>query len=100
MDIIVGPLIRLIMMAVELYIWLVLIWVIMSWLTALNVVNLHNRFVNMIFYSLGNLVEPALRHIRRVLPSMGNFDLSPVALIFLLIFAGDILRQVLIKFGV
>ena len=98
MEIISGPLIRLTMMAIDLYIWLVLIAIIMSWLSAYNVVNMHNRFVNMVSYFLHRITDPALQPIRRILPDMGGFDLSPVVLIFLLIFAKDILVQVLIKF--
>ena len=86
------------MMAIDLYIWLVLIAIIMSWLSAYNVVNMHNRFVNMVSYFLHRITDPALQPIRRILPDMGGFDLSPVVLIFLLIFAKDILVQVLIKF--
>ncbi len=99
MDIIIGPVFRLFMMAIDLYIWIVLIGVILSWLAAMSVINMQNRFVYMVTYSIHRITEPLLRPIRRILPDMGSFDLSPVALIFILIFAKDLLVQVLIKFG-
>src|SRR3989338_7156069 len=99
MDIVSGPLLRLIFMIIDLYIWVVVIGVVLSWLSALNIVNMHNRFVFMVGDFVFRVTEPALRPIRRVLPDMGSFDLSPVALIFLLIFAQDMLSQVIAKFG-
>jgi len=92
--IIIDPLIRITMIAVDLYIWLVIIGAILSWLVAFNVVNTSNRAVYMIGDFLYRITEPALRPIRRVLPSMGGIDLSPVALILALIFLQMVLGNI------
>lgn len=94
-----GPLMRLTIMVVDLYIWVVVIGVVYSWLTAFKVINVSNRFVYMIGEFVYRATEPALRPIRRIMPNLGNFDLSPIVLIVILIFAKDILIQVFIKFG-
>ena len=99
MDVILGPLLRLFIMVIELYIWVVVIGVVFSWLTALNVVNTSNRFVYMVGEFVFRATEPALRRIRRYMPSLGNFDISPIVLIFILIFAKDLLYQLGHKFG-
>ena len=74
---------------VSLYIWILFLAVIASWLINFNVINTSNRVVYMIVDTLYKLTEPALRPIRRLLPNMGGLDLSPVVLILLLYFFRD-----------
>jgi YggT family protein len=74
---------------VELYIWCLIVWVVLSWLVAFNVVNPRNRFVSMVGDFLDRITEPALRPIRRVLPNLGGIDISPILLILLIYFIRD-----------
>lgn len=74
---------------VELYIWCLIIWVILSWLVAFNVVNTRNRFVSVVGDFLDRITEPVLRPIRRVLPNLGGIDISPILLILLIYFVRD-----------
>jgi YggT family protein len=76
---------------VSLYIWILFLAVIASWLINFNVINTSNRVVYMIVDTLSKLTEPALRPIRRLLPNMGGLDLSPVVLILLLYFIRDLI---------
>ena len=84
------PLINFIAMVIGFYIWLIIIGAILSWLIAFNVVNTHNRFVHMITDMLYRLTDPALRPIRRFMPDLGGIDISPIILIFGLIFLRDV----------
>lgn len=83
-------LIGFIAMVITLYIWVVIIGAIFSWLIAFDVVNRRNRAVYTIADSLYRMTEPALRPIRRVLPDLGGLDISPVILILGLIFIRDV----------
>ena len=74
---------------VELYIWCLIVWVILSWLVAFNVVNTRNRFVSVVGDFLDRITEPVLRPIRRVLPNLGGIDISPILLILLIYFVRD-----------
>ena len=76
---------------VSLYIWILFLAVIASWLINFNVINTSNRVVYMIVDTLYKLTEPALRPIRRLLPNMGGLDLSPMVLILLLYFIRDLI---------
>jgi YggT family protein len=71
---------------INLYIWVLIISAVMSWLIAFNVINTSNRAVYMISDFLYRVTEPALRPIRRFIPSLGGVDISPVILILLLAF--------------
>jgi YggT family protein len=83
-------LLNFIAMVITLYMWVIIISVILSWLIAFNVINRHNQFVYMIADSMQRLSEPALRPIRRALPDLGGLDISPVVLILILIFLRDV----------
>ena len=94
-----NPFLWLILQVIDLYMWLVIIGVVLSWLTAYNVVNLSNRFVYMVGDFINRLTEPALRPIRQVLPNLGNIDISPVVLILLLLFAQRFIIWIFVDFG-
>jgi YggT family protein len=78
------PFIELIIYVIDLYKWVVIAQVIMSWLVAFGVINTHNRVVAQIGEVLYRLTEPALRPIRRLLPNFGGIDISPIILLLLL----------------
>lgn len=94
MDVVLIPLLQIINIVIDLFIWALIISAVLSWLVAFNVVNTHNRFVYTVMDTLYRITEPALRPIRRMLPNMGGLDLSPLALILLLWFVQSMLAQV------
>jgi YggT family protein len=69
---------------INLFIFILIVQVIMSWLIAFNVVNTRNRFVYMVADVAYKITEPVLRPIRKILPNLGGIDLSPVVVIILL----------------
>lgn len=66
---------------------IVIVGVVMSWLVSFNVVNPHNQFVAMVWRLTNTVTEPLLGPIRRVLPTLGGMDFSPVVLLLLISFA-------------
>ncbi len=62
----------------EIYSWIVIAAVVMSWLFAFNVVNYHNEIVRSIARVLDSLTEPVFRLVRRYVPAIGGLDLSPI----------------------
>ncbi|WNK00381.1 YggT family protein [Thalassospiraceae bacterium LMO-JJ14] len=99
MDVIIGPALALIYHLIELYTWVLIIGVIMSWLIAFNVINLSNQFVRLIYDVVTRLTEPLLGPIRRFLPDLGGVDISPVILILLLWFAKDVVYRLALRIG-
>ncbi|MCE3231428.1 MAG: rane protein [Alphaproteobacteria bacterium] len=99
MDIILVPLIRVMIMALNAYWWAIVIYVILGWLEQFNVINRYNNFVYGLHTFLFRVVEPALVPIRRLLPNMGGgVDLSPLVLILGIYLVQGILIQLAIKF--
>ena len=71
---------------ISLYIWVLIINAIISWLVAFNILNTSNRFVYSVLEVSYKLTSPALNFIRRYLPNLGSIDISPVILILGLMF--------------
>ena len=80
---------------INIYIWLIIINVILSWLVAFNVLNTQNRFVFAVLNATHQLTDPVLNKIRRFIPNLGSIDISPVVLILLLIFIRNLLFELL-----
>lgn len=78
-------------------IWLtVIVYVILSWLLSFGVVNSHNQLVNSIWQLCNAIMTPLLRPIRRVVPPLGGFDLSPIVLLLILMFIREYLVRVVL----
>ena len=79
-----NPIAALLIQVLEIYKWIVIAAVIVSWLTAFNVINVHNNFVRTLLRILMSLTEPVFRQIRRVVPPISGLDLSPI-IVFVII---------------
>ncbi|MVA96571.1 YggT family protein [Nitratireductor sp. CAU 1489] len=79
-------LIQTIVLAIDIYWWLIIASAIFSWLFAFNVINGRNQFVATIGDFLYRVTDPALRPIRRVMPDLGGIDISPIILLLALFF--------------
>jgi YggT family protein len=82
---------------VELYIWVLIINAIASWLVAFNIINTSNRFVYIVLETTYKLTDPPLRLIRSYTPNLGSIDISPVILILGLIFIKNFVNEIFYK---
>ena len=79
-------LLQTVLLALNIYWWIIILSAVFSWLYAFNVVNPRNDFVGMVGNMLFRLTEPALRPIRRFLPDLGGIDISPIILLLIIFF--------------
>ena len=80
---------------VTIYIWILIINALLSWLIAFNVLNTSNRLVYSLLDISYKMADPLLRPIRNFLPNLGNIDVSPVVLILLLMFLRNLIFEYL-----
>ncbi len=80
---------------ISIYIWLLVASVVLSWLTAFNVITTGNPMVYQIRDFLYRITEPLLRPIRNLLPNLGGLDISPMVLILALYFIRDLAFETL-----
>jgi YggT family protein len=78
---------------IDIYVWVIILSAVLSWLVAFDVVNMRNRFVYLVGDTLNRLTEPVYRPVRRLLPDMGGLDLSPLIVILALWFLRDLMWE-------
>jgi YggT family protein len=85
--------VNLLLSVLDLYWWVVVVSVIMSWLVAFDVLNMRSQAAQTIWRTVDALTEPLLRPIRSVLPSVGGLDISPLILLLGLQFLHDLIAR-------
>ena len=95
MNTVIFALIQVVLVAINIYIFILIASAVMSWLLAFNVLNHRNQLVAVLSDFLYRVTEPALRPIRRFIPHLGGIDVSPVVLILVFYFIQIILTSVL-----
>ena len=71
---------------IDIYIFILFINIIVSWLIAFEVVNPYNKLVTTIYFASKKLTDPLLNPIRNILPNLGGIDISPIIILLLIWF--------------
>jgi YggT family protein len=93
---ILSDLLNIVFWVIDIYVYIIVAAVIMSWLIAFGVVNRYQPIVQQINDLLLRLTEPALRPIRRFMPSLGGLDITPIILIIGLQFLKQLISRLFI----
>ena len=79
---------------ITIYLWIIIINALLSWLVAFNILNTQNRFVYSVLEVTYKLTDPALNRIRRFVPTFGSIDISPIILILGLMFLRNLVFEI------
>ena len=79
---------------ITIYLWVIIVNALLSWLVAFNILNTQNRFVYSVLDATYKLTDPVLNRIRRFIPTFGSIDISPVILILGLMFLRNLIFEV------
>jgi YggT family protein len=82
----IGALRDLVIVVLNLYTYVIIAAVIVSWLVGFGVINTYNQIARIIVRALHALTEPVFGPIRRIIPPMGGLDLSPLIALLLIFF--------------
>jgi YggT family protein len=89
--------VRILDLMLDIYGWILIIYVVVGLLMAFGVVNPYNRFVNTVYQGLHAITEPVLRPIRkflvRIFGGTGAMDFSPIVVFLILIFLRMLLAE-------
>ena len=85
---------NIVLLALDIYKYVIIATAVMSWLIAFNIVNVRNDVVRSIWNTLLALTEPLLQRIRRYLPNTGGIDISPVILFLIIL----LIQQIIILY--
>ncbi|CAO5676763.1 MAG: hypothetical protein NEHIOOID_00694 [Holosporales bacterium] len=98
MDILLIPILNCISLVLGLYQYVIFAYVILGWLEFFKVVNPYSNIVYALHNFLFSLVEPALNHIRRLIPLRLGVDISPLILILGIVFIQTMISRITLKF--
>ena len=79
---------------ISIYLWVIIINALLSWLVAFNILNTQNRFVFSLLDTTYKLTDPALNKIRKFVPTFGSVDISPIILILGLMFLRNLVFEI------
>ena len=79
---------------ITIYLWVIIVNALLSWLVAFNILNTQNRFVYSVLDATYKLTDPALNRIRRFIPTFGSIDISPIILILGLMFLRNLVFEI------
>ena len=88
-----NSLLVLIIQIINLYQFVLIIYIIATWLINFNIVNTSNRFVYTVIESMYRLCEPSLKLVRKFIPNFGSIDISPVVVYLGLWFIKNLLIE-------
>jgi YggT family protein len=80
----IGTLLYIFDTLISLYIFVIVLAVVVSWLIAFGVLNLHNQLARSLVNMLDALTDPVFRQVRRIIPPIGGLDLSPLIVLIAL----------------
>jgi len=89
-----NSLLHLIIQIISLYKWVLIIYIIMTWLINFNIFNTSNRFVYSLMEVLYKLSEPSLKIVRKYIPKFGSIDISPIIVFIVL----EFLQRLIIEY--
>jgi YggT family protein len=78
------PILDVILILLDMYVYIIIAAVILSWLIAFNVINTRNQIVAMVVDFLYRVTEPVFRPVRNFLPSLGGIDFSPLVVLLVI----------------
>ena len=79
---------------ITIYLWVIIVNALLSWLVAFNILNTQNRFVFAVLDATYKLTDPILNKIRRFVPTFGSIDISPIILILGLVFLRNVVFEI------
>jgi YggT family protein len=91
-----AAVLQVVYVVLDFYVWALIVGAVLSWLVAFEIVNPYNRVVHVVGDILSRITEPLLAPIRRALPNMGGLDLSPLVLIFAIIFLQNFIHNLVL----
>ncbi|SDD35815.1 YggT family protein [Kordiimonas lacus] len=97
--VVIDALLQVSYVALDIFKWMLIISIILGWLIHFGVVNAYQPFVQTVGRFLHAVTEPALKPIRRFIPTMGGMDISPIVLFLLIMFLQRLIINILYNVG-
>jgi YggT family protein len=91
--------IQLLLLALQVYFWIVIMTVVVSWLVVFDAINTRNKWVFKFCDFLNKATNPVIMRLRKVVPPMGGIDITPMIVIFGIYFLENMLHRLAYSLG-
>lgn len=88
-----ATIIDLLLLALNIYFWIIIMTVVVSWLVVFDVLNTRNKWVYKFCNLLNAVTNPLILRLRKIIPPLGGVDLTPMVIIFGIYLLQNILVQ-------
>lgn len=85
----IGALLDVLSIVINLYFKVVAVDIILYWLLHYQIMSVHNKFAEKFMEILKMLTEPVYKIIRKKVPPLSGYDVSPYILLLILVFLGS-----------
>lgn len=85
---------KLLLIALDIYVYIIIASVIISWLIAFDVISTRNPQAANLVRLLEKATEPVYRPLRKFIPPLGGIDITPIIVILIIY----LLKNLIIKF--
>ncbi len=79
MQIMIG---KFLLLFLDIFFWIIIVQVIMSWLIAFDVINVRNAQAQNLIKLMTKLTDPIYKPLRKFIPSIAGIDFTPIIIIF------------------
>ena len=90
-----GLLAYLLSLAVDIYIGIIIVQVLLSWLIVFDVINASNPQAKNLIKLLEKATDPVYKPLRKFIPAIGGIDITPIIVILGLQFLRSVVLQAL-----
>ncbi|MEM7618409.1 MAG: YggT family protein [Pseudomonadota bacterium] len=73
---------QVLILLLDIFFWIIIAQVVMSWLLAFGVVNIKNSNARKFVEILHKITDPVYKPLRKIIPTIGGIDISPIIIIF------------------
>lgn len=73
---------KLLLLALDIFFWIIIAGVVVSWLIVFDVINTRNAQAANLLRLLHKITDPVYRPLRKFIPPIAGIDLSPIVVIF------------------
>lgn len=87
---------RLLVVLLDIYFWIIIISVVISWLIAFDVVNARSAQAQNLIRLLNKATDPVYRRLRKFIPDIGGIDITPMIVIFAIVLLQNFIRNIFI----
>lgn len=73
---------KLLLLVLDIFFWIIIIQVVMSWLIAFQVINTSNPQAQNLVRLLQKVTDPVYKPLRKIIPAIAGIDITPIIIIF------------------